>query len=90
MLLRSYRCCRGCQLCPVLMQSNQGKACSACNCRVYCSRECQKKDWKQHKPECKVLVARTKSDLHGAALFQPDPVAETLQPDGSDIACFGD
>jgi len=69
------------------MQPNQGKACSACNCRVYCSRECQKKDWKQHKPECKVLVARTKSDMHG--LCRPAG-AEKLQPDGSDIGWFAD
>ena len=68
------------------MQPNQGKACSACNHRIYCSRECQKKDWKQHKPECKVLVARTKNDTHGLCPAAPmGGTSNTLQPDGSDI-----
>ena len=30
--------------------------CSACKKTYYCSKECQKKDWKKHKPRCKFLV----------------------------------
>jgi hypothetical protein len=32
-------------------------ACSACRTARYCSKECQTKHWKQHKPVCKALVA---------------------------------
>jgi hypothetical protein len=30
--------------------------CSACKKTYYCSIECQRKDWKKHKPRCKFLV----------------------------------
>ncbi len=29
--------------------------CSGCNRATYCSRDCQKKDWKLHKLECRLL-----------------------------------
>jgi hypothetical protein len=29
--------------------------CSACNTAQYCCPECQKADWKRHKPECKAI-----------------------------------
>jgi hypothetical protein len=32
------------------------KACSECRCR-YCSVDCQKADWKRHKPACKRMAA---------------------------------
>ena len=28
------------------------QACSVCKLALYCSKECQKRDWKQHKPHC--------------------------------------
>ena len=28
------------------------KKCAACKIAIYCSVECQKKDWAQHKPIC--------------------------------------
>eukprot|EP00951_Prasinocladus_malaysianus_P011936 scaffold88510_cov40-Prasinocladus_malaysianus.AAC.1 len=31
----------------------QHKACAGCRCAYYCSRDCQKMDWKTHKPDCK-------------------------------------
>ena len=30
--------------------------CSRCQLVSYCSRECQKKDWKTHKKVCKTLI----------------------------------
>ena len=30
--------------------------CSKCQCRLYCSRDCQKKDWKLHKRYCPPLL----------------------------------
>lgn len=31
---------------------NATKKCGACKIDIYCSQECQKKDWKSHKPNC--------------------------------------
>ena len=36
------------------------KVCSRCKGVCYCSRDCQKADWKQHKKQCKVLAAQLK------------------------------
>jgi hypothetical protein len=33
------------------------KSCSACRAVSYCTKECQKKHWKQHKKECATLAA---------------------------------
>ncbi|KAF9454475.1 hypothetical protein P691DRAFT_656267 [Macrolepiota fuliginosa MF-IS2] len=32
------------------------RVCNSCASRIYCSRECQKKDWKEHKPWCSATV----------------------------------
>lgn len=47
------------QVCMVC-SDRQGKLkrCSACGVTCYCSAECQKKDWKEHK-----LVCRTKANI---------------------------
>jgi hypothetical protein len=36
-----------------------GRSCLCAGCRTarYCSRECQRKIWKQHKPVCKAIAA---------------------------------
>ena len=39
-------------VCPVCSK-NADNRCTACRKIFYCSRECQKKDWKTHKLECK-------------------------------------
>ena len=39
-----------CSSCPKLM--DRALVCERCRCRRYCSRECQKKDWKEHKKHC--------------------------------------
>jgi SET and MYND domain-containing protein len=31
--------------------------CAQCRCRRYCSRDCQRADWPQHRAECRTLVA---------------------------------
>ncbi|CAI5443621.1 unnamed protein product [Caenorhabditis angaria] len=35
------------------------KKCAACRSLVYCSTDCQKKDWRQHKWECKAIKAKS-------------------------------
>jgi hypothetical protein len=39
-----------------LVQGNNRK-CSGCHTARYCGKECQVKDWKPHKPDCKALAA---------------------------------
>ena len=34
------------------LERSKTKYCSRCRCATYCSRECQKADWKRHKPDC--------------------------------------
>ncbi|CAJ0936329.1 unnamed protein product, partial [Mesorhabditis belari] len=38
-----------------LIKNDKLKKCSACRMIVYCSAECQKSDWKLHKPECSAI-----------------------------------
>lgn len=53
MLPRRYEC-RGCG------KTNAKKKCSSCQLSYYCTRECQEKDWNEHKRSCfdnRVLAA---------------------------------
>lgn len=43
--------------CAVSQALNILGKCENCNAVYYCSRECQKKDWQQHKPLCKLSQA---------------------------------
>ena len=51
------------------------QACSACLMVCYCSRTCQKADWKQHKQLCKLLTGLRQGGPH---LFHRDPAAQVL------------
>lgn len=42
-----------CRFCKVPKLSKQLSRCSVCKIVSYCSKECQVKDWKQHKIDCK-------------------------------------
>ena len=45
----SLQMCHGCD---IQKTSSEFKKCSNCKMAYYCSSECQKKDWKEHKPQC--------------------------------------
>ncbi|KAJ7741459.1 hypothetical protein DFH07DRAFT_943574 [Mycena maculata] len=47
--------------------------CGACQEAVYCSKECQKKDWKNHKKPCKLF-----GQLHDALPVRGTPGRDTL------------
>ena len=42
------------------------KACKRCKQIAYCGKECQKMDWKRHKPECKPATAVQNNTDHAA------------------------
>ena len=61
-------------LCPSCHGVGEHSSCSGCLMVSYCSRDCQKKDWKTHKNLCKTL-----SKLRGGNknhLFHNDPAAQ--------------
>ncbi|CBN79949.1 conserved unknown protein [Ectocarpus siliculosus] len=37
----------------------RGSRCSACSRICYCSRKCQKADWREHRPECKAWASNS-------------------------------
>ena len=60
-------------LCPVCYKIGEHSACSGCLMTSYCSKQCQKSDWKQHKTLCKILTKLRGSKPH---LFHNDPSAQ--------------
>merc|ERR1719150_557862 len=57
-------------LCPSCYKIGEHSACSGCLMISYCSKKCQKADWKSHKALCKVLSSLRGSGPH---LFHADP-----------------
>jgi TPR repeat protein len=56
---------------------HESKKCSRCRLIYYCSRDCQKTDWKAHKPKCNTAVqekaaqdARAEKQSHSRALLK--------------------
>ena len=45
-----------CHTCHKVAQDNALKTCSRCKKVKYCSKECQVKDWKLHKKNCRKIV----------------------------------
>ena len=41
-----------CGSCSKDLRKEDQKICARCKCIAYCSKQCQKKDWKRHKPTC--------------------------------------
>ncbi|KDR79694.1 hypothetical protein GALMADRAFT_243774 [Galerina marginata CBS 339.88] len=41
-----------CSVCERIPEANEFPTCAKCKSTVYCSRECQKKDWPDHKRHC--------------------------------------
>ena len=60
-------------LCASCYKIGEHSACSGCLMSHYCSKTCQKSDWKNHKVLCKVLSSLRGSGPH---LFHNDPGAQ--------------
>jgi hypothetical protein len=53
-----------CHVCKVSKAAM--KRCAVCHSRIYCGKECQKKDWKDgHKVVCAAEKKRASKDVHG-------------------------
>ena len=56
------------------MESKHLKKCKDCAGVWYCSRECQKQDWKEHKQVCSKLKVAIKKEKHRRKnLIKADP-----------------
>jgi len=55
------------KVCNVCQASAATKRCSRCNLVWYCSPECQRKDWKKHKPFCNSEYQAHQWELHKKA-----------------------
>ncbi len=44
-----------------------GSVCGRCEAVRYCSRECQRADWKAHKPACAAALSEVRRELDGTA-----------------------
>jgi hypothetical protein len=53
--------------CSVCQQNNATKRCSRCNLVWYCSPECQRTNWKAHKPVCNSEYKSNQYELHKKA-----------------------
>ena len=61
------------------------KQCANCRHAVYCSKDCQKKHWSKHKPNC----VRSDHSIHGlfdfcSSDFLPDPGSTVARDYGFD------
>ena len=51
-----------------LVDAEKGFVCSGCKVAVYCSRNCQKSDWRRHKPSCTKNTKHNCSECKSVAL----------------------
>ncbi|KAF9074841.1 hypothetical protein BDP27DRAFT_1443801 [Rhodocollybia butyracea] len=63
------------KLCPCVNQCSSAQLfCSGCRYRTYCSNECQKVDWKEHRSECNDILLKRRENNSIEKLISPDPI----------------
>ena len=62
-------------------QKENPKICSHCHSISYCSKECQKKDWKRHKIECNSNITVQQIQGNGGIKTKITPFNISLQPE---------
>lgn len=84
-LLTKLRTCGYCGTIHTLDGTVFMKNCSACKMRSYCSVECQKLDWPEHKKHCKKLALKRKDRdfINSVILTEELPEGYGPPPEGS-------
>eukprot|EP00798_Chlamydomonas_sp_ICE-L_P006997 gene6996-1646_t len=62
--------------CGHALGRKKGKKCTGCRRVVYCSKECQKVDWKEHKPGCNKTLQEIQLE-ESALVHTPDHIGYT-------------
>lgn len=62
---------RECNYCHKTEEKEKFKRCSRCKKVLYCSKECQKEDWKKHKIECEKIVELREKENHSIKIEEP-------------------
>ena len=78
-----WGCCQVCKRAGT--KENPLKKCARCNCLFYCSKECQKADWKDHKKLCSYLA--TAAEEVGADTFFGQQIEFNDEEDAQDDVC---
>jgi TPR repeat protein len=74
--------------CATAEKHDADRVCSGCRSVFYCSPECQRADWKGHKPACKVATAEREASQivrvgKGGASAPPAAAPERVGPPAS-------
>lgn len=77
---------------PLCTQTNPRHRCSRCHCNYYCSSDCQKKDWQNHKPYCVSVKDMQTKHIEGSLSNNKQSIerseiasATTVKPDVGDV-----
>lgn len=62
---------RECNYCHKCEDEEKLKRCSRCKKILYCSKECQKEDWKKHKIECDKIIELKEKENHSIKIEEP-------------------
>lgn len=74
--LHTTSCCAKCQT-DGSQLVNGLKACAKCHPTRYCSRECQKADWKEHKKTCSAQKSSNTGQLQPTTASAPSPAGDS-------------
>jgi len=66
--------------------ANELRDCSRCHLRKYCGRECQLKDWPEHKDLCKYTRKKLAEEAAAAAVAEEETAAEEDEEEAQEVA----
>ena len=77
------------EVCPVCGLSCKLKFCQRCLKQKYCSTQCQKMDWKNHKNDCKTHEKESKPEDKEKQNSQPLAICAFCKKGNTSLACSG-